>query len=111
MASKHFDPHTSFIHLPVVKLTVLILFSISIFLSTVIVFKSDIEWDFSYNGFNDALVIFRFPLGILATIIPIVALLAANHRSEQTKEQLLMLKTYFQTIISIWRSFLNIWIL
>ncbi len=88
MASKHFDPHTSFIHLPVVKLTVLILFSISIFLSTVIVFKSDIEWDFSYNGFNDALVIFRFPLGILATIIPIVALLAANHRSEQTKEQI-----------------------
>jgi len=31
---------------------------------------------------------FRVPLGILATLIPNIALLAASHRSEQTKEQI-----------------------
>lgn len=88
MASKYFDPHTSFLHLPVVKCTTITLVAISLLFCVVIVFNSEVRWDFSYDGFNHFLVVFRFPLGILALIIPIIALLAANHRSEQTKEQI-----------------------
>lgn len=56
--------------------------------SWIIIANTPLAWDLSSNGFNDFISIFRFPLGILTLIIPIVALLAANHRSEQTKEQI-----------------------
>lgn len=88
MTSKYFDPHTSFLHLPIVKFTAFSLVAVSLFWGGVIVVNSKVDWDLSYIGFNHFLVVFRFPLGILAIIIPVIALLAANHRSEQTKEQI-----------------------
>lgn len=45
------------------------------------------RWD--HVGFNDALIIFRVPLSILAVAIPVIALLASNHRSEQTRAQII----------------------
>jgi len=53
-----------------------------------IICHSELKKDLSYEGFNMALTIFKVPLSVLAMIIPTVALFAANHRSEQTKEQM-----------------------
>lgn len=88
MKSEWFDPHKSFLTLRIVWVTVLILVTMSILSAVIIVFNSELELDLSYSGFNHFISIFRFPLAIAALIIPVVALLAANHRSEQTKEQI-----------------------
>lgn len=88
MKSEWFDPHKSFLSLRIVWVTVFILSVISISSSSIIVVYSDLEIDLSYSGFNYFITVFKFPLAIAALIIPIVALLAANHRSEQTKEQI-----------------------
>ncbi|MBB1296710.1 hypothetical protein [Pseudoalteromonas sp. SR41-7] len=88
MKSEWFDPHKSFLSLKIVWVMISILLAISISSTSVIVVNSDLKSDFSYSGFNYFISVFKFPLAIAALIIPIVALLAANHRSEQTKEQI-----------------------
>ncbi|WP_135457657.1 hypothetical protein [Vibrio echinoideorum] len=88
MTSKYFDPQKSFLHLQVVWGAISALLTFAIVIALVIIFNTSLVWDLSANGFNYFIFVFRFPLGILAMIIPIVALLAANHRSEQTKEQI-----------------------
>ncbi|EGQ7857877.1 hypothetical protein H9W03_002885 [Vibrio parahaemolyticus] len=85
---KMFDPHKSFIELPVVWLFIFIIFVLALLCGLLIAANTPLVLSFSSDGFNYFLSSFRFPLGILALIIPIVALLAANHRSEQTKEQI-----------------------
>ncbi|WP_318438316.1 hypothetical protein [Photobacterium leiognathi] len=88
MKSEWFDPHKSFLSLKIAWGTVLILATMSISSAVMIVFNSELKPDLSYSGFNHFISVFRFPLAIAALIIPVVALLAANHRSEQTKEQI-----------------------
>lgn len=83
-----FDPQKSLIELKVLWLVVGVFISFAIIVALIVGINSQITPDYSYAGFNHALVVFRVPLAILALIIPIVALLAANHRSEQTKEQI-----------------------
>lgn len=62
--------------------------AIALVAALVITLNSELQPNFTYVGFNNALNVFKIPLGVVALIIPIVALLAANHRSEQTKEQM-----------------------
>ncbi len=50
--------------------------------------NSDVQVDLSYHGFNKMIEIYRFPLGVLALLIPVIAVLGVNHRSEQTKAQI-----------------------
>lgn len=88
MTSKIFNPSKSFLHLPIVWFAIVILFILAIVFGAVITAHTPLVWDFRSDGFNLFISTFRFPLGILALVIPIVALLAANHRSEQTKEQI-----------------------
>lgn len=88
MFSNAFDPKSSFLHLPIVWAVIVFMTLLSIITAITIVIHTPLTWDFSANGFNYFISIFRFPLSILALIIPLVALLAANHRSEQTKEQI-----------------------
>lgn len=57
-------------------------------ISLLIISFSDLTWDFSYEGWNNAVTIFRVPLGLLASTFTIIALLASNHRSEQSKGQI-----------------------
>lgn len=83
-----FNPEKSFLHLGVVWFAILLLIIISVIISGIIIYNTPLIIDLSSNGFNYFVSVFRFPLGILTLIIPIVALLAANHRSEQTKEQI-----------------------
>jgi len=84
-----FDPHKSFVTLPIFWVTVGTILSIAFLISLVIYANENLHFDFTAKGFNGFLNIFKLPLGISALIIPIVALLAANHRSEQTKAQIL----------------------
>ncbi|EGR2498602.1 hypothetical protein VCSRO55_3540 [Vibrio cholerae] len=88
MKSDWFDPHKSFLSLRVVWVAVFVLTFISVTSASIIIFNSELEVDLSFHGFNLFISVFRFPLAIAALIIPIIALLAANHRSEQTKEQI-----------------------
>ncbi|MCG6359171.1 hypothetical protein K6U58_11335 [Vibrio fluvialis] len=83
-----FDPETSFLDLWIVRGFILFFIAISIILAVYIRQTSDLQYLKGYVGLNNFLVIYKIPLGILALIIPIVALLAANHRSEQTKKQI-----------------------
>lgn len=83
-----FDPQKSLIELKVLWLVVAGLICFATIAGLIVVMNSQLPPDYSYIGFNHGLVVFRVPLAILALIIPIVALLAANHRSEQTKEQI-----------------------
>lgn len=83
-----FDPETSFLDLWIVRITIVVLLAISIGLGVFIGKSSNLAYKYDYTGFNNLLEIYKVPLGLLALIIPVVALLAANHRSEQTKKQI-----------------------
>lgn len=88
VSSKFFDPHKSFLSLPIVKITVVTLITVSLAIAALIAFNAKLSFNANYDSFNFFFTVFRFPLAISALIIPLVALLAANHRSEQTKEQI-----------------------
>ncbi|ELV8587877.1 hypothetical protein ACWOVX_000954 [Vibrio vulnificus] len=88
MLSRYFDPNESFLSLKVLWVVVAIHVFFAVLAFVTICVNTPLQWNLSANGFNSFISIFRFPLSILALIIPVVALLAANHRSEQTKEQI-----------------------
>lgn len=84
----HFDPNKSFFSLKIVKSTIWILFVISLTSFFIILINTELSLDWSSKGFNTVLSVYRFPLGILALSIPIIAIYATNHRSLQQKEQI-----------------------
>lgn len=88
MKKKRFDPQKSFFELGIVRWTGGLALSVAIASTLMIIAFSELTGDATYNGFNHAITVFKFPIGVLATLIPIIALLATNHRSEQTKEQI-----------------------
>lgn len=49
-----------------------------------------LKWQLDSAGFGNAINYFKFPIGILAASVPIVALFATNHRSEQAKAAMLI---------------------
>lgn len=83
-----FDPLKNFFQLPILWWSVCSFVLLALVIAGVINYNSDLLPRFDYLGFNQAITIFKVPLGLLAFIIPVVALLAANHRSVQTKQQL-----------------------
>lgn len=56
--------------------------------ASIIAANSELTWDLSYSGFNKFIDIFKFPMGVLALIFPLVALVATNHRSRQSATQI-----------------------
>ncbi|MGR5465115.1 hypothetical protein ACPV5G_19435 [Photobacterium damselae] len=88
MSSKFFPHNKSFLSLPILWVVICIHLGLAIGLFIIICRHTPLYLDFSSNGLNRFISIFRFPLGILSLIIPIMALLATNHRSEQTREQI-----------------------
>jgi hypothetical protein len=84
----YFEPHTSLLDLPIVRwvLGLIVFFAALCAIQIGCLERRPVLLD--AEGFNNALEIFKVPIGILATLIPAVALLAANHRSEQAKEQM-----------------------
>ena len=91
-AKQSFDPETSFFDLPIVRRTAYINFVLSLGSYIIITWQSGLwlRMDWSYNGFNFWMECYRFPLATLAMLIPIGAVYAANHRSEQTKKQIVL---------------------
>ena len=84
-----FDPNSSFIELPIVWSTMTALCVLASASAIAIYSHGNYSTDFSATGFNFFIGEFRVPLGILALTIPILALLATNHRSVQTRAQIL----------------------
>lgn len=88
MKNPVFDPHKSLLELGIIRwAAVILLFAILIVIFT-ITNNGNFYWKPDYHGLNAAVEIFRIPLGIAALSIPIMAILAANHRSEQSREQM-----------------------
>ncbi|AWB57388.1 hypothetical protein [Colwellia sp. Arc7-D] len=79
-------------------ITIAILFSIYILNTSNLIFKS------GFSGLNNAWDIFKVPLAIFSLAFPSVALITANHRSIQSKNQIEltvkqnMLKNYYDSI-------------
>ncbi|NIL19670.1 hypothetical protein [Pseudomonas sp. AN3A02] len=85
-----FDPATSFFELTPVRI---VAFTISMMavISTFFIVKDpalELTLSLTHEGFNNFITIFKFPIGLLALLIPIGAVFVANHRSEQTKAQM-----------------------
>ncbi|WP_102467437.1 hypothetical protein BCU99_01880 [Vibrio cyclitrophicus] len=88
----YFDPDTSFFGLKIVRFTALSFIATFLIMCFVIIHNSKLlgYWDLTYVGFNNFLEYFKVPLGFLALSIPTGAVFAANHRSEQTKKQIVL---------------------
>ncbi len=85
---KLFDPQKNLVDLRIVRWTTSGIVLAALGVGLIIFNYSNLNGDPTYDGFNNFLLVFRVPLSILALIIPIVALFAASHRSEQTKAQI-----------------------
>lgn len=86
--TSQFNPHMSLIELEIFKKSVYGLFIAAVIVYVTIVSNSHLTFQFDFDGINRAVEIFKVPLSILALIIPLVALIASNHRSEQSREQM-----------------------
>lgn len=87
-----FDPSQSFFKLLVVRLTFLIIISLSLITMWVILKHGNYSACYTSDCFNNLVIIFKVPLGLFAMLIPVIAVYAANHRSEQTKRQISLSK-------------------
>ncbi|PTP62419.1 hypothetical protein CWO01_11660 [Vibrio splendidus] len=83
-----FNPNQSIVQLKIFRVAIFILLFTASVSAVFIVKHSHLELSLNYKGFNHFFSVFKFPLAILAMIIPTVALIATNHRSEQTREQI-----------------------
>lgn len=83
-----FNPKKSFFELPVVRWAIGIHVAIASASALAILITGDYGFSPTADGFNRFLTDFKLPIGFLAMLIPVMALLATNHRSEQTREQI-----------------------
>ncbi len=83
-----FCPNSSIFELPVFWWTTSFILGLFFLTSILIINNSTLTFRFDYIGINNILNYFKVPLSILALEIPIIALIASNHRSVQTKEQI-----------------------
>ena len=86
---KLFDPNVSFFSLKIVQLTFLINIVLVLISLTTISYVGKYEFDLSGAGYNFFIKEFTFPIGLLSTLIPIIAVFAVQHRSNQTIAQIL----------------------
>ena len=91
-----FNPDSKFFELKIVQDIFWATLFVAVVSALVIAAYSKPTPNFSHEGFNQALVIFRFPIGVLALLIPLIAVMAANHRSVQTKAQISLTKTQIE---------------
>lgn len=83
-----FDPKKSLFLLPVLRVTIYSITFLAFIVGLTIALHSNLEWRLDGEGFNYFVQQFKVPLGIWALLIPLVAVIGANHRSVQTKEQI-----------------------
>jgi hypothetical protein len=84
-----FPPESSLLSLAVVRWSIGILFVIALVMTLNIMYTTkELAWNLSEDGYKTAADLFKAPIGIIFLAIPILALLASNHRSVQTKRQM-----------------------
>ena len=92
-----FPANKSFFELPIVRNTVWTILGASTLSFIIIVFAeyrtNDLVFDPTHIGFNYVFELFKFPIALTAILIPLLAVYAANHRSEQTKENINLLNS------------------
>ncbi|VXC71361.1 hypothetical protein [Massilia sp. 9I] len=87
-SNRWFDPHTAFLDLKIVRRTVTGIVLLMAIAAICILVNDRLIFDLSSDGLNTAATLFKVPIGIGTLSIPALALLAANHRSEQTRQQM-----------------------
>jgi hypothetical protein len=85
---KLFNPRKSFFELSIVKWTGFGLFLFALIVSSIIWFNGNYGLCGKGECFNLFINEFKFPIGLLALLIPIGAIYAAQHRSELTIAQI-----------------------
>lgn len=83
-----FDARTNFFDLRIVRRTIYTLSVTAFTCMAIIIYTSELHLDLTYKGFNNFVEIFKVPISIFALNIPLVAILAAFHKSEQTRVQI-----------------------
>ncbi|SET40440.1 hypothetical protein [Thalassotalea agarivorans] len=83
-----FDPDKAFFELAVVRCTFVLVIISAVVVACLILINGDYSSCFTSSCFNVSVSNFKVPLGVLSLLIPIIAVFAANHRSEQTKRQI-----------------------
>jgi hypothetical protein len=86
--SKLFNPNVSFFSLTIVWVTFILITGIALLL--IIIANSSINYQLcgSAECYNNFITLFKLPLGILSLLIPIGAIFAVQHRSEQSIAQI-----------------------
>jgi hypothetical protein len=79
---------TSLYELKEFKLAFYLPISVALILILIVICTNNFGWQFDLEGINNVWEIFKIPLSVCSLIIPLVALVAANHRSIQSKKQI-----------------------
>jgi len=86
--SSMFDPDKGFLELPIVQRALLLLFSLCSCLILFVAFTAARSFQFDAEGLSNLALLLKVPVGVFTLSLPVFALLAASHRSEQTKQQM-----------------------
>jgi len=95
-ASLMFDPNKGFLELPIVRWALFSLICLCGFLVAIIIATEGLKFQFDAEGLSTFASLFRVPVGAFTLSLPVFALLAANHRSEQTKQQMTLTRSQIE---------------
>jgi hypothetical protein len=84
-----FPPDVSLLKLPIVQTTFKLLVLVALFMVITVIWTSwPMYMDLSSNGYEETATLFKAPIAIILLLIPVLALIASNHRSVQTVHQI-----------------------
>jgi len=93
-----FPSNKSLFSLPIVWICFWIPFAISLYSAVEIIIQGSFYFSPNYEGFNHAASVFKFSITAAGLSLALIGLCAANHRSEQAKDQMAL--TSSQNIFS-----------
>lgn len=85
-----FDPDKGFHELPIVQISFGLVFLVCFILITIICMTDLRKFNFSAEGLTSMAQMYRVPAAFFTLSLPFFALMAASHRSEQTKNQMML---------------------
>ena len=86
--SKLFNPNVSFFRLAIVWSTLFFIVGLSLLLIAIANYGTNYQLCSSTDCYNNFITQFKLPLGILSLLIPLGAIYAVQHRSEQSLAQI-----------------------
>lgn len=91
-----FDPDKGFLELPIVRWALTALSGLCLALIALIVLTEHRSFQLDAQGLSNFASLFRIPIGAFTLSLPVFALLATNHRSEQTKQQMALTRNQIE---------------